>query len=94
MKKIVIAVSVLAAGLALGFAPIASATEDEFVATLAAAGITGPSAAAAGYTVCSAIATGTPEATIVTSIENPGNGITPQDAQLIYDAANAHLCAG
>jgi hypothetical protein len=94
MKKIAISAAVLAAGLSLSFAPIASATEAEFVAALAAAGITGPQAAAAGYTVCSAIASGTAEGTIVGSIVNPANGITPQDAQLIYDAANAHLCAG
>jgi hypothetical protein len=94
MNRLAIAACALAAGVSLGFAPIASATEADFVSALDANGITGTNLAAAGYTVCQAIAAGNPEPAIVASIVNPANGITPSDAQYIYDAANEHLCAG
>jgi len=94
MKKIALAAGVLAAGLSLSLAPIASATEAEFTDALAKAGISGPSVAAAGYSVCQEIAKGTPEATTVTAIQANGSGLDANDAQLVYDAANEYLCAG
>jgi Protein of unknown function (DUF732) len=95
MKKLAIATGVLAMGLSLGFAPIASATEAEYVAALAAAGMSGSSAVQLGYAVCADISKGTSEADTVNSIyQNTANNITQKDAQTIFDLANAHLCAG
>jgi hypothetical protein len=82
-------------GLSLGFAPIASATEDEYVAALASAGMSGSSAVQLGYAVCADISKGTTEAETVNSIyQNTANNITQTDAQTSYDLASAHLCAG
>jgi len=95
MKKLAIATGIMAMGLSLGLAPIASATEAEYVSALAAAGMGGEQAVSLGYAVCASIAKGTPEADTVTAIyQNTANSITQKDAQTIYDLADAHLCAG
>ena len=89
MKKIAIAAAVLAAGASLCFAPIASATEDEYIRDLASAGFTGPSASAIslGYSVCADIKGGVPEDTTVDAIyENTANSVGQKDATYIYEA--------
>ncbi|CAN5882926.1 hypothetical protein BH09ACT7_BH09ACT7_51700 [soil metagenome] len=95
MKKIATAAAVLAAGASLCFAPIASATEDEYIEDLASAGFTGPSdtAIALGYSVCADIKGGVPEETTVDAIyENTANSVKQSDAKYIYEAAAIYLC--
>jgi hypothetical protein len=94
MKKILIPA---AAALALGlsFAAPAMADEASYGAAISENGIVVNDASIAlGHAVCNEIAAGVPEGTTVLSIyQNTSNQINAEDAQLLYDAAAANLCA-
>jgi hypothetical protein len=94
MKKILIPA---AAALALGlsFAAPAMADEASYGAAITEGGIAVNDASIAlGHAVCNEIAAGIPEGTTVISIyQNTSNQINADDAQLLYDAAAANLCA-
>jgi hypothetical protein len=93
MKRLVVTtIGTVALGLALA-AP-AYADDGAYYDALQAGGIE-PNEAALnmGQAVCNEIAAGVPEGTTVVSIyTNTGNDITAEHAQVLYDAAAAHLC--
>jgi hypothetical protein len=94
MKKSFAAV-VMAACVLIGFAPVASATESEYIADLKSEGFTGPAPAAIsmGYQACTDVANGVDEGATVEAIyQNTGNNVTRNDAQYIYEAAVLYLC--
>jgi hypothetical protein len=95
MKKTAAAAALLAAGLSLGLAPIASATEQEYITDLESAGFSGQTdtAITMGYEVCTDIKNGVSEAATIDAIyENTGNGVERSDAKYIYEAAALYLC--
>jgi hypothetical protein len=91
-----IAAAMLATGVLVGFAPVAGATESEYIADLESEGFTGPAAAAVsmGYQVCTDVANGVAQGDTIEAIyENTGDDITRNDAQYVYEAAVLYLCA-
>jgi hypothetical protein len=92
----IVAAGMLAAGVLVGFAPVAGATESEYVADLESEGFSGPTAAAIsmGYEVCTDVANGVDQGDTIEAIyQNTGNDVTRNDAQYIYEAAVLFLCA-
>ncbi|MCK0174382.1 MULTISPECIES: DUF732 domain-containing protein [Mycobacteriaceae] len=94
MKKLLLPA---AAALALGlsFAAPAAADEASYGEAISAGGIVVNDASIAlGHAVCEDIANGVAEGTTVVAIyQNTSNQINAEDAQLLYDAAAANLCA-
>ena len=66
----------LAAGVLVGFAPPAGATESEYIADLESEGFSGPTAAAIsmGYEVCTDVANGIDQGDTIEAVyQNTGN---------------------
>jgi hypothetical protein len=71
-----IAAVMLAAGVLVGFAPAAGATESEYIADLESEGFSGPRAAAIsmGYEVCTDVANGIDQGDTIEAVyQNTGN---------------------
>lgn len=95
MKKMVLPIVAAAIAVGLASAGAAHADEDSYLSDLADNDFTGSTdiALKMGYTICTDVKHGVPEATTVAAIyENTADSVTEDDAVYIYEAAVIHLC--
>ncbi|KQY05973.1 hypothetical protein ASD37_16545 [Mycobacterium sp. Root135] len=95
MKKMVLPIVAATIAVGLAGAGTAHADQDSYLSDLADNDFTGSTdiALQMGYTICTDVKHGVPEATTVTAIyENTADSVTEDDAVYIYEAALIHLC--